>query len=383
MEQQARALADEIIWLHPVSGTPADSVGWVRAQPAANAEAAPRLSAEIDLSALPETIWRGYGPRRGWLRLSLDARGEPLVFYSAAARGPMQSPAPLWRLTPSPLAAEVITAVQAYDLTKPASQPIDLPTALELLGRICGVLAESAAVLDRLEAESRPSAPEPAGSNGIWGRMLRSRPAPTPAPRAIANPGIFITGRRDIATAQSVLDRLFESLERLQGDLPPEAMPLIAAALSHVDLPFFLTEPAPDIPAAPGAPEPLRIYQRNVPADRSARAAEGTPGSTWAEDWQGTLTRRACSLMQSAPETLPAAARAHWAAHLERQKAPAPVAIGDIRRTGNGPIAVLLRLPSLPQAGWDWGADALEICLPLAALAEGDFSPAFGLWRED
>ncbi|WP_283638226.1 hypothetical protein [Marinovum algicola] len=383
MEQQARAFEEAIIWLHPGSGVPADSVGWVRAEAAPSSDSPPRLAAEIDLGALPETLWRGYGPRRGWLRLSLDALGEPVVFYSAAARGPVRSRVPLWRLTPTPRqAAPVAPTDLGYDLGHPRSQPVDLSTALDLLGRLCNELAASAAVLDRLEAEARPATPDPAGSNGIWGRMLRSRPAPRPAPRVIANPGILVTGRKDIAAAQAVLDRLFETLDRLHSALPPEAPALIAAALAHVELPFFLAEAAPDVPATDGAPAPLRIYQRNVPASRSARGPEGAPSSLWAEDWQAELAARACALVHSAPETMAPAARAFWAAQVQSRDAAEPVSMGDVRSTGDGPVAVLLRLPSLPHAGWDWGADALEICLPLRALAEGDFSPVFGLWTE-
>ncbi|MGY3439170.1 MULTISPECIES: DUF1963 domain-containing protein [unclassified Marinovum] len=392
MEQRAPLLDDDTVWLYPTTDTPDTALGWIGGRPdlphGMAAPKAARFLAQIDMSALPAALWRGRGPRRGWLRLFLAENGQPIVIHSTQKGTPTNGTDTLRRdlaRTPYPAAPP---EPLAFDLSHPSCQPVNLASALELMAALHAELDRSVAYLDKLSAEASAEdasaqAEQKPGANGIWGRMLRSAPQPRRMARPIANPGILHTGHQDIAAARATLARIDDLLDRVQDELPPEGLALICDVLGHLELPLFLSEPAPDLPTVAEEPEPVRIYQRNVPAVRSAWGPEGTPRSRWAEDWHLMLAARACAMLATDKEALPPEARADWEAYLASTAEATTLAMGDVTFTAEGPVASLLRLPRAPLIGWNWQAEALEICLPLAALAEGDFSQSTARWTED
>lgn len=391
MHHRAHAPQDDITWLCPAATGQDSGIGWVGGAPCLapgaqwpQSDGAPAsFLAQVDLAALPRTLWRGYGPREGWLRLFLGADGTPHLRRSASKGAPTgtRDTGPAWPLAFAPAPARPAPE-DPFDLTSPACQPVDLATARALLAAIGAELDRGEAFLEALTPGTTDAPQDRPGANGIWGRILRSRNAPTPQAPAIANPGVLLTGRKDIAAARAILLRLGEALDRAAEPLPQGAIALLCDALGHLELPLFQTDPAPDLPRAPGAPAPIRIHPRNVPVTRSARAPQGLPGSSWAERWQAQLTVRALHLLARRPGTLPAPARAAWSRVLSREAAAATCAMGEVRATADGPLAVVMRLPATPLFGWEWGSQALEICLPLEALAEGDFDQGFALWPE-
>lgn len=391
MQHRAQAPQDDITWLRPaVTGQDA-GIGWIGGAPCLpqgahwpQSDGAPAtFLAQIDLSALPHGLWRGYGPRDGWVRLFLRADGTPHLLRSAVkgTLAPTEDTGPAWPLALAPAPARAEPA-PPFDLTSPACQPVDLATARALIETLKTELDRAQAFLDALSSETGAAPRDRPGANGIWGRILRSRTTVVPQDPVIANPGVLQTGRKEISAAREILDRLSEVLDRAREPLPPGAIALLCDALGHVELPLFQSEAAPDVPIAPGEPDPIRIHQRNVPVTRSARAPQGLPGSSWAERWQAQLTARALHLLAYTPEAIPAPARASWTRALAREAASAACALGEVRETADGPLAVVMRLPATPLFGWEWGSEALEICLPLEALARGDFSQSFALWPE-
>lgn len=391
MEHRAHAPQDDITWLRPaVTGQDA-GIGWIGGAPCLpqgahwpQSDGAPAtFLAQIDLSALPHGLWRGYGPRDGWLRLFLRADGTPHLLRTPlkGTPAPTEDTGPAWPLALAPVPGRPEPA-PPFDLTSPACQPVDLATARALLTAVDAELDRAQAFLDALSTEIHTAPQDRPGANGIWGRILRSRSSVAPQKPVIANPGLLLTGSRDIAAARAILSRLTEVLDRAREPLPRGAIALLCDTLGHVDLPLFQTEAAPDVPVATGEADPIRIHQRNVPVTRSAKAPQGMPGSSWAERWQAQLTARALHLLARTPEAIPAPARAAWARTLTREAAGAACALGEVRETADGPLAVLMRLPATPLFGWEWGSEALEICLPLAALADGDLNQCFALWPE-
>lgn len=391
MEHRAHAPQDDVTWLRPAATGQDAGIGWIGGGPCLpqgaqwpRSDEAPAIFlAQIDLAALPGGLWRGYGPREGWLRLFLGADGTPHLLHTAlkGAPAPGEDTGRAWPLIRAPAPARPEPAT-SFDLTSPACQPVDLATARVLIETIEAELDRAQAFLDALSPETGGAPQDRPGANGIWGRILRSRATVAPQAPVIANPGVLLTGRKEIAAARAILSRLSEVLDRARDPLPTGAIALLCDTLGQVDLPLFQSEPAPDVPIAPGEPDPIRIHQRNVPVTRSARAPQGMPGSSWAERWQAQLTARALHLLARTPEALPVPARAVWTQVLTREAASATCALGELRETADGPLAVVMRLPATPLFGWEWGSEALEICLPLAALAEGTFSPCFALWPE-
>lgn len=391
MEHRAHAPQDDITWLRPAATGPDAGIGWIGGGPCLpqgaqwpQSDGAPAIFlAQIDLAALPGGLWHGYGPRDGWLRLFLGADGTPHLLRSAlkGAPAPAEDTGPAWPLALAPAPARPEPA-PPFDLTSPACQPVDLATARALIETLEAELDRAQAFLDGLDPETGSAPQDRPGANGIWGRILRSRTTVAPQAPVIANPGVLQTGRKDIAATRGILTRLSEVLDRAADPLPPGAIALLCDALGHVDLPLFASEAAPDVPIAPGETDPIRIHQRNVPVTRSARAPQGMPGSSWAERWQAQLTARALHLLARSPKVLSAPARAAWTRVLAREAASAACALGEVRETADGPLAVVMRLPATPLFGWEWGSEALEICLPLEALAEIDFSQSFALWPE-
>lgn len=394
MAHRAPAPQDEITWLQPaVQGSAAKAIGWIGGAPCLPPatrwprHGTARFLAQVNMAALPQGLWRGYGPRSGWLRVFLDPDGTPQLVHTQdkglpAAIEDVGDAGPAWPLAPVATAPEMPPAPE-FDLDNPACQPVDLGSARMLLAAIGAELDRAQAFLDLLDRSLDAATPQDRpGANGIWGRILRNQSAATPRPRVIANPGVLVTGRKDIAAARDILARLGEALDRARDPLPDGAVALLCDALRDLRLPIFLSEPAPDIAIAPGEADPIRIFQRDVPVTRSARAPAGMPGSDWAERWQAALTARALHLLPRRPETLTETARAAWTRAQGRAAAAARCALGDVRDTVHGPVAVVMRLPATPLTGWNWDAEALEICLPLQTLAEGDFRQPFALWPD-
>lgn len=415
MAQRAHAPQDDVTWLHPVAtgsthqqtATPA---GWIGGRPTLPDDLDWPMAggipagflAQINLSRLPKETWRGYGPQSGWLRVFLTHDGAPILIHSPAfgdtATPPLDTTlrwqsaaqAPRWDLQigPMPQPPVTIAAPTGFDLAHPGCQPIDLATVRSLIAALHRVLDESDAFLTKLQADQKTPAPAPEpeqpGANGIWGNILRAKPkVVATGQRRIANPAILLSGAADVDTARTILVRLERKLEHAGDHLPPEALALICAALEHVKLPLFQTEAAPDL-AQEGVPDtPIRIYQRNVPATKSAWAPRGTPRSRWAEDWQQELANLARAAVAQAPDMMPPAARAFWSADVAQLAHGATCSAGALHATTQGELATLLRLPSNLLTGWDWGAEALDFCLPLAALAQGDFTKGQVLWQDD
>lgn len=394
MEQRAPLPQDELVRLCPTPEAGPTAAGWIGGLPSLPAGAAwPRSEgrralflAQINLAALPAGLWRGCGARDGWLRVFLDATGRPRLIRSALEGMPEagETAIPRWPLAraTAPRRAPADRAETPFDLADPACRPVDAGTARGLIAALTNELDRAESFLDAVVTQTRTAPQERPGGNGIWGRILRAQPRDTPQAMVLANPGILISGRAEIAKARAVLTRLATALERAGETLSHAAIALLCDSLRHVSLPFFLTEPAPDQRRDTGGADPVRIYQRNVPATRSARAPAGTPGSGWAETWRRSLATRALDLAARDPDSLPRHACDTWLRRMQRETEAATCHLGEVRNTADGPVAVLMRLPATPLTGWDWGGAALEICLPLDALDRGDFGRAFTLWPE-